>query len=210
MLALDANPDVAKAARVAGITARVGTTTLQAEDATHDRWRAASYPGTTAGRASRSTAGRATSPWATGRPPRCPCPAPMWAALVLPVVDLMPGSTAVTTWSAGGTALGRVASGDIGAQGVSPAPGALLPVTLPRTLGRTRRTLRVTTSVAGGDEARLDAVMLEPLVSRYVLAGDGTRQRCCAVPTARSRTPWSGCRVAAARWSRCTTPRRGC
>ena len=26
---------------------------------------------------------------------------------------------------------------------------------------------------SGGDEARLDAVMLEPLVSRYVLGGDG-------------------------------------
>ena len=33
MLALDANPDVAEAARVATITARVGTTTVQAEDA---------------------------------------------------------------------------------------------------------------------------------------------------------------------------------
>ena len=34
MIALDANPDVAEAARQATITARVGTTTLQAEDAT--------------------------------------------------------------------------------------------------------------------------------------------------------------------------------
>ena len=33
MLALDANPDVAEAARVATIAARVGTTTVQAEDA---------------------------------------------------------------------------------------------------------------------------------------------------------------------------------
>ena len=33
MLALDANPDVAAAARAATITARVGTTTVQAEDA---------------------------------------------------------------------------------------------------------------------------------------------------------------------------------
>ena len=33
--------------------------------------------------------------------------------------------------------------------------------------------LKVATSSAGGDEARLDAVMLEPLVSRLVLSGDG-------------------------------------
>jgi hypothetical protein len=93
--------------------------------------------------------------------------------LVLPVVDLMPGSTAVTTWSADGTVLGQVASGQIGAQGASPAPGALLPVTLARTLANDATTLRVQTASSGGDEARVDAVMLEPLVSSYVLAGDG-------------------------------------
>ena len=52
-------------------------------------------------------------------------------SLVMPVVDLRPGSQAVTTFRAGDRTLGRVASGDIGAQGDSPAPGALLPVTLP-------------------------------------------------------------------------------
>jgi hypothetical protein len=31
----------------------------------------------------------------------------------------------------------------------------------------------VSTSAASGEEARLDAVMLEPLVSRLVLSGDG-------------------------------------
>jgi hypothetical protein len=46
-------------------------------------------------------------------------------------------------------------------------------VTLPRTLTKDATVLRVATSSAGGDEARLDAVMLEPLVSRYILAGDG-------------------------------------
>ena len=35
----------------------------------------------------------------------------------MPVVDLMPGSTAVTTWSAERRELGRVASGDIGRAG---------------------------------------------------------------------------------------------
>ena len=46
-------------------------------------------------------------------------------------------------------------------------------MTLPGTLRKQVTVLRVTTSSAGGDEAKLDAVMLEPLVSRYILAGDG-------------------------------------
>jgi hypothetical protein len=93
--------------------------------------------------------------------------------LVLPVVDLVPDSTAVTAWSANDKLLGRVASGEIGLQGASPAPGALLPVTLPGTLTKRATVLRVATTATGGDEARLDAVMLEPLISRFVLAGNG-------------------------------------
>jgi hypothetical protein len=85
----------------------------------------------------------------------------------------VPGSTAVTTWSASDRLLGSVLSGDIGQQGVSPAPGALLPVTLPGTLTKEATVLRVATSSTGSDEARLDAVMLEPLVSRFILAGAG-------------------------------------
>ncbi len=172
MIALDANPDVAEAARVAAITARVGTTTLQAEDASTtgaarvvtlaDRWTGESLFG---GTGYLALGDRATA--------SLPVPVADVDRLVMPVVDLMPGSTAVTTWSAGDKVLGRVDSGDIGLQGASPAPGALLPVTLSRTLGKDATTLRVSTSAASGEEARLDAVMLEPLVSRLVLSGDG-------------------------------------
>ena len=172
MLALDANPDVAEAAQVATITARVGTTTLQAEDASttgaarvvtlEDRWTGESLFG-----------GTGYLALGDGATASLPVPGADVDRLVMPVVDLVPDSTAVTTWSANGRLLGRVASGDIGLQGASPAPGALLPVTLPRTLAKRATVLRVTTSSTGGDEARLDAVMLEPLVSRFVLAGDG-------------------------------------
>ncbi|HET9998094.1 MAG TPA: hypothetical protein VFQ17_11300 [Nocardioides sp.] len=172
MLALDANPDVAEAARVAAITVRVGTTTLQAEDASTtgaahvvtltDRWTGESLFG-----------GTGYLALGDGATASLPVPGADVGRLVMPVVDLVPGSTAVTTWSAGDKVLGRVDSGAVGLQGASPAPGALLPVTLSRTLGKDATTLRVATSAAGGDEARLDAVMLEPLVSRLVLSGDG-------------------------------------
>jgi len=172
MLALDANPDVAAAARVASVVARVGTVTVQAEDATTtgaarvvtpaSMWTGESLFGGS-GYLAMGNQSTATLAVPQGDEKR----------LVLPVVDLMPASTAVTTWSAEGTVLGQVASGQVGAQGASPAPGALLPVTLARTLAKNATTLRVQSASSGGDEARVDAVMLEPLVSRYVLAGDG-------------------------------------
>jgi hypothetical protein len=172
MLALDANPDVAATARVAGIVERIGTTTVQAEDATTTGAAHVVTPGSLwtgeslfGGTGYLAFGDRATATLLVPRGDE--------DRLVLPVVDLEPGSSAVTTWSATGERLGRVLSGDIGSQGVSGAPGALLPVTLPRELAGRATELRVTTSSAGGDEARVDAVMLEPLVSRYVLAGAG-------------------------------------
>jgi len=59
----------------------------------------------------------------------------------------------------------------VGAQGASPAPGALLPRTLPEVLDRSARALKATTTARGGDTTRLDAVVLQPLVSRLVLGG---------------------------------------
>ena len=172
MLALDDNPDVAAAARVAGIVERVGTTTVQAEDAAttgfarvvtpESFWTGESLFG---GRGYLALGNRATA--------TLPVPRGAVDRLVMPVVELVPGSAAVTTWSAGASVLGQVASGDIGPQGASPAPGALLPSTLPRELARDATALRVTTTAAGGDKARIDAVMLEPKVSRYVLSGGG-------------------------------------
>ena len=92
---------------------------------------------------------------------------------MLPVVDLQPGSTAVTTFRSGSRVLGVVRSGDIGALGVSSAPGALLPVTLQAALPAGAAIITATTTASGNDTARLDAVMIEPFVSRYVLGGGG-------------------------------------
>jgi len=171
MLALDQNPDVATLARTAEIVTREGTLTLQAEDGrlagdAAAVVRASLWTGESlfsgSGYAELGSGGSSTLAL-----PRHP------DSLVLPVVDLRPGSDAVTTFRAGKRSLGAVESGDIGAQGDSPAPGALLPVTLPRTLRASAKELTATTSTGPGDPAVLDAVMLEPLVSRLVLGGDG-------------------------------------
>ncbi|MGH8892998.1 MAG: hypothetical protein ACRDWY_06775 [Actinomycetes bacterium] len=171
MLALDANPDVAELARTAAVEQRVGTTTVQAEaarlsgDATavapDALWTGESLYGGT-GYAALGDGGRAS--FSVPKGPRC---------LVLPVVDLRPGSSAVTTFRSGGRTLGSVESGAVGRQGDSPAPGALLPTTLQSELGAGPGALEATTRADGDDRALLDSVMLEPLVSRYVLGGDG-------------------------------------
>ena len=171
MLALDANPKAAAIARTATIRERVGTTVLQGEDATLTGGATAVAAGWT-GEAGYTGTGYAAL--GNGAGAQFSLPAGLGRAVVLPVVNLQPGSTAVTTVRTGdGSLLGRVVSGDIGPQGDSAAPGALLPVTLPNTLPAGMGSLTATTAATGSDAAMLDAVMIEPVVSRYVLgSGD--------------------------------------
>lgn len=171
MIALDQHPAVAELARTDGIVTREGTLTLEAEDGSlagdasvqepSSLWTGESlFSGS--GYAALGEGGSTTL--ALPEHPR---------SLVLPVFDRRPGSGAITTFQEDQQLLGQVASGDIGAQGDSPAPGALLPVTLPTTLPAGATRLSATTATGDDDPAALDAVMLEPLVSRLVLAGDG-------------------------------------
>jgi hypothetical protein len=168
MLALDSHPAVAEMARTAAIQERVGSTTVEAETGRltgSARAVASGWTGESqfSGTGYASLGNRATAQISVGSGEQ---------RLVQAVVDLQPGSTAVTTFRAGDTVLGTVRSGDVGPQGDSPAPGALLPVTLPVTLPAGQTTVTATTVSTHGDEARLDGLMVEPLVSRLVLGGD--------------------------------------
>ena len=170
MLALDAHPDVAAASQVAEIANRRGTRTLQAEDGRlagdavaeqpESLWTGESLVGGS-GYVVLGDGGSVGFRLGWHR-----------RLLVLPVLDLEPGSDAVTTFRGGGRLLGEAASGDIGRQGDSPAPGALLPVTL-RTMMRAGAPTLTVTTATGEEPARLDAVMLQPAVSRLVLRGQG-------------------------------------
>jgi hypothetical protein len=170
MLALDANPDVAAAAQqTPSISGRDGNVDIQAESGTPndpadivtlaDGWTGESKYGGT-GYVSLPDGGLLTVPVGAGG-----------NRLVHAVVNLQPGSTAVTTFTSGGSVLGTVRSGAVGPQGDSPAPGALLPVTLPVTLPAGQTSVTATTVASNGDRALIDALMVEPLVSRLVLSG---------------------------------------
>lgn len=171
MIALDQRPALAELARTDAIVSRQGTLTLEAEDGalTGDATDTVP-PSMWTGESLFSGSGYAAL--GSGGTTTMSLPAHP-RSLVLPVLDLRPGSTAVTTFREDQKTLGEVASGDVGAQGDSPAPGALLPVTLSSVLPAGATELSANTETIAGDPASLDAVMLEPLVSRLVLAGDG-------------------------------------
>ncbi|MEV6491515.1 hypothetical protein AB0M20_23310 [Actinoplanes sp. NPDC051633] len=183
MLALDAHPGVAALARQNHIAERVGTTTVEAEQAVLGGGATVVTPESAwTGESQFSNGGYVRMP--AGATARWQVPAASQPQLVLPVVDLRPGSSAVTRWSTTGRELGTVRHGRVGPPGASPAPGALLPVGVGE-LPPGRADLVAT---AAGGEAVVDAVMLEPLVSRYVIDGNG---RATAMLRSAARTPQS-------------------
>ena len=171
MIALDGHPAVKRIARTASVQDTVGVQYVEAEDGDLGPGATVVKPDPTwtgesqyAGTGFVSLANGGSLSVDLGAHPD---------SLVIPVLDLRRGSSAVTTFTAGTRKLGSVRSGDVGAQGASPAPGALLPVTLGKVLPGAAGSVTATTRAKGGDSARLDALMIQPLVSRLVLGGDG-------------------------------------
>lgn len=74
-------------------------------------------------------------------------------------------------WKTGPHNLGRVDTGTGGEQGVTEAPGALKPVTLPRLLPAGATALRATAEARATVPAKVDALLLRPRISRLVLDG---------------------------------------
>ncbi|MFI5891910.1 hypothetical protein ACIA5D_17550 [Actinoplanes sp. NPDC051513] len=166
MLVLDAHQDVAELARQGHIADRIGSTTVEAEAGSGGTVVTPPSPWTGESQFSSGSYLR----MAAGATVRWQLPASAQPQLVLPIADLRPGSAAVTRWSSGGRGLGAVRHWRIGAQGASLAPGALLPVTLAGEIPPGSTELVAATT---GGEAVLDAIMLEPLVSRYAIEGNG-------------------------------------
>jgi len=166
MLALDANPDLAALAGSSGVvTARDGQRVVEAESGVlsgpasvvtppsawtgESLWSGGAYVSVSAG---------STVSWTV--------PAAGQPVHVAAVVNRVPGRGGVSRFDG----LGDVRYGGGGAQGISPAPGALLPVVLPRHLPTGSTSLVATTTGGSGE---LDALLLTPMVSTLV-AGDTT------------------------------------
>jgi len=171
MLALDARPRVARLARAsAHIVRRHGQELIEAEAATLGGDASVVHP---------DSAWTGESLWSNGEYVRMGAgstatwqvPSDQRRRLVQPVADLVEDPAAgVTTFTSGDRTLGRLHYGSGGPQGVSPAAGALLPVTLRRPLPGAATEIDATTADGSGS---LDALLLQPLVSRLVLSGGG-------------------------------------
>jgi hypothetical protein len=171
MLALDANPDVARLAQSAAqVSSRDGLTVSEGESATSTDGTvitpAAAYTGESqysGGKYLQLTAGQSATI----------ALAPVSGSFsgdsrsVEPVVLEPTGTVVTSSWAAGAHSLGTLRSG-VGAQGVSAIPGALLPQTLP---GQTSAK-SVTVTVLKGT-LDLDAVLSRPAVERLGLTGPG-------------------------------------
>ncbi|GAA0463923.1 hypothetical protein Aca07nite_60190 [Actinoplanes capillaceus] len=161
MLALDAAPDLAALARAAGpVVRRDGRRTVEAESGRLDgpvsvvtpasawtgesQWSGGAHLRVRAGGRIRWTVTGATQP-----------------RLVAAVINRVPGPGGVTAFAS----LGSVGYGGGGAQGASPAPGALLPVEVTGQLPAGATELTATGVLGSGD---LDALLLTPLVSALV------------------------------------------
>ena len=181
MLVLDAEPRLADLARAsAGIVSRDGLTVLEAEAAELSGGAVAQYP---------DPAWTGESLW-SGRQVQAPAGSTLsWqlpdlgqAMLVQPVVELMPGSGARTSFQADGERLGRVVHSAVGEQGDAEWAGRLTPVALQRDARPGTDTLTATVS---GGTARLDGVMVMPEVATLHAKGKGE----VALLASKSRRP---------------------
>ncbi|MGO4594248.1 hypothetical protein AB4Z18_10550 [Leifsonia sp. 2TAF2] len=171
MLALDAHPAIARAATsLTRTTATVGLTVAEAETGTTTGAVTVVTP-PSAWTGSANWSGGAYLQAGNGSTVTIPLPAGHPAARILPIADLGPGGSGTTSWTAAvgrlTLPLGRTDNVRPGEQGIAPSPIFLLPQTLPVPVPA--QATSVTARVSG--TARLDAVLVQPIVSHLGLAG---------------------------------------
>jgi hypothetical protein len=170
MEALDAHPGVAAIARAsAHVQSRDGQQTIEAEAASL-AGPAAVVTANPVNTGESQWSGGAYVQLATGSTLSWTIPADNQPRLVQAVVNRVPGPAAVSDFASGTQYLGAARYGGGGAQGISPTPDALLPVTLPGILPANATAL--TASTLGGT-GQLDAVLLTPLIAVLITTGNG-------------------------------------
>ncbi|MCU1446118.1 hypothetical protein [Cryobacterium sp.] len=174
MIALDANPELKAAAL--GITATVAThglSVVEAESGAITGGAIITPEGSWTGEANLS--GGAYVELAAGGTVSVTVPTDDQSRRVHPIVNQVVEPSGTTTWTAGtgrhGTGktitLGTTENGGAGEQGITEAPGQLLPLRLENTLpGKA-------TQVVGSTDgpAQIDALLLQPLISTVAVTG---------------------------------------
>jgi hypothetical protein len=180
MLTLDAHPDLKAAALGIDTTvATHGLSVVEAESGVVTGGAVVTPESAWTGEANWS--GGAYVDLAAGGRVSITVPADDQARRVHPIVNQVEDESGTTTWTGGvrqsGTGktqpLGTTANGGAGAQGITEAPGQLLPLPLPTTLpGKATRVVGTTDGAA-----QIDALLLQPLISTVAVtgtAGDST------------------------------------
>jgi hypothetical protein len=170
MMALDAHPGVALIAQLSGpVVRRDAQRTFEAES------------GRLAGPSTVVTPDSAwtgESQWSGGKYVQMSAggsvswtlPAAGQPRLIQAVLNRIPGPAGVGVFTTPGRQLGAVRYGGGGEQGVSAAPGALLPITVPGHLPGRATAL---STITHGGPGQLDALLVTPLVSTLTMRGDG-------------------------------------
>ncbi|WBM79494.1 hypothetical protein KIV56_14300 [Cryobacterium breve] len=172
MLTLDANPGLrAKALGIDKTVATAGLSVVEAEAGTISGGTVVTPPSAWTGEANLS--GGAYVSLTKGGTLSIPVPESDQARNVYPIVNQTEARSGNTSWASARGALGSTANGGAGAQGITDAPGRLLPLSLSRTLPAGATAVTGTSSGA----AAIDALLLQPLVSTVSVtgpAGDST------------------------------------
>ncbi|MGO4536084.1 hypothetical protein [Leifsonia sp. 2MCAF36] len=171
MLALDAHPAIARTATaLTRTTATDGLSVVEAESGTTTGSVTTVTP-PSAWTGSANWSGGAYLQAGAGSTVTLTLPAGHPAARILPIADLGPGGSGTTSWTASSwrltLPLGRTDNVRAGAQGIAPSPVFLLPQTL--AVPVPAQATSVTAKVDG--TARLDAILVQPIVSHLGLAG---------------------------------------
>lgn len=169
MIALDGHPEVSAAAQtMTTLDALDGVTVTEAEGGTVDGAAEVVTPdsgwtGESAwsGGAYLALSRNATATWSVAPSDQ--------DRLVLPVIDLVTEKSVQLDFLSDDMSLGSIDPGTGGAQGVTDAPGSLVPVTLNGVLPAGATEVSVVARGAGAS-ARLDAVLLIPVVSSLILS----------------------------------------
>ncbi|MDQ1137716.1 hypothetical protein QE410_002515 [Microbacterium sp. SORGH_AS 1204] len=159
-IALDAHPAVAaRATALSSVENRVGLEYVEAEDATSTDGTVFAPESLWTGESRWSGDGLTLTPRQSATWDLGPSDTRRW---IEPVVSTVPGVATQSVWRGGG-----VLSITGPQQGISPAPGALLPYGLPAAVAASD--LRVT---ALRGDLTLDGLIVRPWISRLVLGGD--------------------------------------